>query len=158
MAKVEEKILIEAPVEEVFIRLTDVERSPEWTPHLVSAERTSEIQAGPGLEAAVVARVGGQTSKGTTRCVDWVPPRRVVLQVSFDGGITSTTVFELASSGPKTELTARVEFKIGGGGLARLVGEALGESLARKDLRKALANLQSQLEAEQTQLPAEIAA
>ncbi len=154
MSRVEEKILIKAPVEDVFARLTDAERSPEWTPHLLSAERTSELEFGPGLEAAVVARVGDRTSKGTARCVDWDPPRRVMLQVSLEGGITSTTVFELVSTGPKTKLTARVEYKLGAGSLARLVGGAL----ARNDLRKALSNLQSQLEAEQSRSPAELAA
>ncbi len=144
---IEEKVLIAAPVERVFSRLSEPESSPEWMPHLLKAERTSETKAGPGLEAALLAKVGGHESRGSARCLDWDPPHRFVLESTFEVGMATTTVFELRESGSKTEVTARVDYDIKSEGLGRLVGSLLGEPLARRDLRKALANLRSQLEA-----------
>lgn len=148
MPTLQEKVVIAAPIERVFDRLAEPERGPEWTPNLESVQRTSAVEAGPGLETTLVANVAGRESRGTARCLEWDPPRSLVLQSSLDVGVTSTTIFELAECGPKTEVTARVDYSLKSEGLGRLVGSLLGEPLARRDLRKALANLRSQLEAE----------
>ena len=148
MPEIEENILIGAPAERVFARLAEPERGPEWTPNLLKVERTSEIQAGPGLETLLVANVVGRESRGTGRCVDWEPPRRLVLQSSFDVGVGSTTTFELSEHGANTELKARVDYSLASQGIRRFVGGLLAEPLARRDLRKALDNLKRQIEAE----------
>jgi uncharacterized protein YndB with AHSA1/START domain len=148
MPRLEDKILIAATARRVFARLAEPERGPEWTPNLLKVERTSQTKAGPGLETTLVAKVGPRESRGTGRCLDWDPPRRLVLQSNLDVGISSTTTFELAEHGAGTELTARVDFNLASEGLRRLVGGVLGEPLARRDLRKALTNLKTQLEAE----------
>ena len=96
----------------------------------------------------LVAKVGGRESRGTGRVLEWRPPHRLVLESSLDIGITSTTTFELAESGPTSQLTARVEYTLRSSGLGRLAGVLFGGPLARRGLRKALANLRQQLEAE----------
>jgi len=146
----EEDILIAAPPERVFARLAQPERGPEWTPNLLNVERTSEIETGPGLETSLLAKVAGRESRGTGRCLDWAPPHQMVLESSLDVGITSTTTFDLAQRGPATVLKARVDYSLPPKGLGRFVGGLLGEPLAWRDLRKALANLKRQIEAEET--------
>src|SRR5687767_6680361 len=76
----QEQVLIDVPREAVFDRLAQPERGPEWTPNLVRVERTSTIEAGPGLETRLIANVGGRHSQGSGRCVAWDPPGRLVLE------------------------------------------------------------------------------
>jgi uncharacterized protein YndB with AHSA1/START domain len=149
MARIEGKVVIGAPAKTVFARLADVQRAPEWTPNLLEVRRTSRTKAGRGLRMTLVAKVGGRESRGTGRCLTWDPPRSLVLESAFDIGATSTTTFELTDEGPGTRLTARVDYTLPSEGLGRFAGGLLGGALARRGLRKALAKLRDQLEAEE---------
>ena len=98
MPTITERIAINAPIERVFGRLAEPERAPEWTPNLVSVERTSAATEGTGVETTLVARVAGRPSRGQGRCLAWEPPGRLVLQSSLDVRVTSTTTFDLAGA------------------------------------------------------------
>jgi len=143
-----EQVLINVPVARVFARLAEPERAPEWTPNLLRAERASQVEAGPGLETILLARVGGHEVRGRGRCLAWDPPRQMVLESSLEICITSKTTFDLDEQAHGTLVVARVEYSLPPKGLGRLVGGLLGQTLARRDLRQALRNLKSQLEAE----------
>jgi uncharacterized protein YndB with AHSA1/START domain len=142
----DERVEIAAPIEAVFELLADPARGPEWTPNLVSVEPLVDGPPGPGLETRLLVNVGGRPSKGTGRCVEFDPPHRLVLASSLDVGISSTTSFQLTPTARGTAVAARVEYTLPASGLGRLVGGLFGDSLARRDLRKALANLKAQLE------------
>ena len=146
MPSLEEQVLIAAPPEPIFAMLAQPERGPEWTPNLVHVERISQVEAGPGLETALVANVGGRPSHGRGRCVAWDPPLLLVLESMLDVGVTSRTTFELQPLPVGTRLFARVEYTLPPKGLGRLVGGLLGDTLARRDLRRALANLKQLVE------------
>jgi uncharacterized protein YndB with AHSA1/START domain len=148
MPNLQEQILIAAPPERIFALLAQPERGPEWTPNLTSVERTSTVDSGPGLETAIVANVAGRTSRGVGRCLAWEPPQRMVLESSLDVGVTSTTTFELTGQGPGTRVVARVDYTLPPTGIGKLVGGLLGETMARRDLRKALANLKRIVESQ----------
>jgi len=141
MPSLQEQILIAAPPARVFGLLAQPERGPEWTPNLLRVERISQIASGPGLETTLLVNVGGRPSRGVGRCVAWTPPYHLVLESSLEVGVNSTTTFELAEHGPATRLIARVDFTLPPKGPGKLVGGLLGDTLARRDLRKALANL-----------------
>jgi uncharacterized protein YndB with AHSA1/START domain len=144
----QEQLIIVAPLERVFARLAEPERAPEWTSNLIRVERISPIAAGPGLETRLLANIGGRHSAGFGRCLAWDPPRRLVLESRFEIGLSSVTTFELTSLGPQTQLTARIDYGLPPKGLARLVGGLLGDTLARRELKKSLLTLKQQLEAE----------
>ena len=146
MATIQEHILISASPEQVFELLAQPERSPEWTPNLLKVERTSQVPAGPGLETRVLANVAGRPSPGTSRCLAWDPPRSLVLATALDIGVTSRTTFALADQGGATHLTASVDYTLPPKGLGKLVGGLLGDTMARRDLRTALANLKRLVE------------
>ena len=146
MPSLQEQILIAAPAERVFALLAQPERGPQWTPNLLRVERTSAIESGPGVETAIVANVGGRPTRGVGRCLASDPPHRLVLQSSLEVGVTSITTFELFEQGPGTLLVARVEYTLPPKGLGRLLGGLLGDTIARRDLRQALANLKRILE------------
>jgi uncharacterized protein YndB with AHSA1/START domain len=146
----EERVEIAAPIEGVFELLADPARGPEWTPNLLSVEPLQDGQAaGPGAETRLLVNMAGRPSKGTGRCVEWDPPHRLVLASSLDLGVNSTTTFQLTPTKSGTAVAARVEYTLTTGALGRLVGGLLGDSLARRDLRKALANLKAQVERNQ---------
>jgi len=146
MPTLQEQVLIAAPPERVFALLAQPERGPEWTPNLMRVERISPVEAGPGLETALVANVGGRPSRGFGRCLAWDPPWRLVLESSLEVGVNSVSTFELAPHGPGTQLVARVDYTLPPKGLGKLIGGLLGDTLARRDLRAALANLKAILE------------
>jgi uncharacterized protein YndB with AHSA1/START domain len=147
----EEQVEIAAPIEGVFELLADPVRGPEWTPNLLSVELLGNGRAaGPGTETRLVVNMAGRPSKGSGRCVEWDPPHRLVLASSLEAGVDSTTTFQLTPTGSGTAVAARLEYTLTGDGLGRLVGGLLGNSMARRDLRKALANLKTQLERNQT--------
>lgn len=149
MPTIQEQIAIAAPPEAVFALLAQPERGPEWTPNLLRVERTSAVAEGPGLETRLLANVGGRRSMGVGRCLSWDPPRSLVLESALDVGITSQTIFGLAPQGSGTMLVARVEYTLPSSGLGKLVGGLVGDTLARRDLRSALANLKRLVEAQQ---------
>lgn len=146
MPTIQEQIVIAAPPECVFALLAQPERGPEWTPNLLRVERTSAVAAGPGLETRLLANVGGRRSVGVGRCLTWDPPRSLVLESALEVGVSSRTTFGLAPQGPATVLSARVEYALPPKGLGKLVGGLFGETLARRDLRTALANLKQLVE------------
>ena len=149
MPTIEERITISAPPEAVFELLAAPERAPEWTPNLVSVERVSEVPAGPGLETRVVANLAGRHSRGTGRCLAWDPPTQLILETVLDVGLRSVTTFRCAPWDGTTEVVAQVDYSLPSG-LAGLLGGFLGDRLARRDLREALANLKRLSEAEAT--------
>ena len=149
MPTIQEQISIAAPPRAVFALLAQPERGPEWTPNLLLVERTSAVTEGPGLETRLLANVAGRKSGGVGRCLDWDPPRSLVLESSLDVGITSQTIFGLAPQGTGTMLVARVEYTLPEKGIGKLVGGLVGETFARRDLRTALANLKRIVEAQQ---------
>lgn len=153
MPTLEEKVEIAVAAESIFARLADAERGPEWTPSLVRVERTSDVESGPGLETRITLKMAGRETKGTGRCLEWEPPRRLVLDSQLDGGISATTTFELAANGSGTDVRARLDYTLPSKGLGRFLGGLVGEPMARRDLRQALANLKAQLEAEAAAAP-----
>ncbi len=148
MPKLEEQIEIAAPAERVFDYLADTERGPEWMPNLVEAQRTSRRARGRGAETAVLFKVGRQGSRGTSRCLEWDRPRRLVVESSLDIGVTSTIAFELAKDGAGTRLSAMVDYSLPGKGLGRFVGGLFGNAIAGRDVRMALTNVKQRLESE----------
>jgi uncharacterized protein YndB with AHSA1/START domain len=149
MPTIQEQVSIAAPPESVFALLAQPERGPEWTPNLLRVERTSQVAEGPGLETRLMANVAGKKSIGVGRCLSWDPPRSLVLESSLDVGITSQTIFGLATQGAGTMLVARVDYTLPPSGLGKLVGGLVGDSFARRDLKTALANLKRLVESQQ---------
>lgn len=148
MAKVEGSVWIAAPPDAVFSRLADLTHGPEWVPGLLKADRTSTIEAGPGLEVAFAVKVGAQESSGRGLLQDWEPPGRLVLEASFDAGVAATADLRLQAATDGTEIKAGVDYTITAKGVGRLAGGLLGGPIARRHLRRALDFLKEELEKE----------
>ena len=150
MARLEEQVVIDAPPESVFELLANPERGPEWTPNLVRVEPVDGA-GGPTAQTALLVRIGGRQSRGLGRCLEWDPPRRLALESKLDVGVTTVTTFELTPRAGGTQILARVDYSLPAKGLGGLVGGLVGDTLARRDLKKALSNLKRIVERESAQ-------
>ncbi len=148
MALLHDSIEIAAMPKRVFEYLADIERVPAWMPNMIEARRTSEIEAGPGAEIAVVVNAAGKRRQGTCRIVEWDAPRRFVLESILDLGVTSKIAFDVARVGRQTQVSATIEYTLTGRGFGRMLGGMFGDRVARRDMRAALENLKAQIEAE----------
>ena len=82
MIHVEIETTIDRSIEDVFERLVDIPRYPEWMPDgglFIHCTQDSDGPVGPGTEYTDVTRLG--TAKG--RVVELDPPRRVVFEYVF---------------------------------------------------------------------------
>jgi uncharacterized protein YndB with AHSA1/START domain len=148
VALLHDSIEIAAMPKRVFEYLADVERVPAWMPNMIEARRTSEIEAGPGAEIAVVVNAAGKRRQGTCRIVEWDAPRRFVLESILDLGVTSKIAFDVARVGRQTQVSATIEYTLTGRGFGRMLGGMFGDRVARRDMRAALESLKAQIEAE----------
>jgi uncharacterized membrane protein len=64
---------VDAPLDEAWVRLAEVERWPEWAPHIVSVTVSPPGALGPTSAGAFQIRWLGRT---TFRMVAWEPPTR----------------------------------------------------------------------------------
>jgi uncharacterized membrane protein len=149
MPTLQESMLIAAPIKRVYTFLADIERVPEWLPHVVETERTSEIRSGEGAELTIVMNAAGRQTEGTSRCVEAVSPHRLVFESSLAIGLTSTMAFDLTADGRQsTEVAVTLDYALAGRRLGRLVGGLFGDKMARRDVKAALDNLKARIEAE----------
>jgi uncharacterized protein YndB with AHSA1/START domain len=147
MARIEEQVFVHASPERVFDLLAQPERGPEWTPNLERVDLLDGAE-GPAVTTALVVRIGGRQVRGTGRCLDWERPRRLTLESKLELGVRSVTTFLLEPDRQGTDVRAQLEYSLPAGGLGGLLGGLVGDSLARRDLRKALANLRQIVERE----------
>jgi uncharacterized protein YndB with AHSA1/START domain len=132
--KFSSSVWIDAPPEEVFALVDDLERWPEWIPSIRAIRKVSEGPLEKGSEIIVEAR-SGITVKLPMTITEFVPGRRGVLQ----GRVLGTRMvryycFEAAGGG--TNLTAGGEAT---GLLAFLVsrgGQRLSQEIVRAAKKK----------------------
>jgi hypothetical protein len=96
MAKpsVERSFEVAAPLEEAWHRLAEVERWPEWAPHILSVEVSPPGELGPTSNGAF--RIKG-LGRNTFRMSAWEPPNRWVwvggvpgVRISYDHRFTAS--------------------------------------------------------------------
>ena len=153
MATLRESLEIAATVRRVYAFLADVERAPEWLPHVIEAECTSDVSVGEGAVLELVAEAGGRKTTGTTRCVSATPSSQLVFETRLAIGLMSTATFDLAARGRHTELTLTLDYKFEGHGLSRLIGGLFGDKVVRQDTLAGLEHLKAQIEAEAAKAP-----
>ncbi len=101
---VRSSIEIGAPIEQVWVRLADVERQPEWMLDLKWVRLESPGPIGPGSRAAGLVRILGIGVEDPVEVIEFRPPQRYAIRHlgAFDG----TGVFDLeALDGGRTRLT-----------------------------------------------------
>ncbi len=145
MAKVENSIIINAPVEKVFTYLDDVEKNVEWLPGMVEVKDIHLTDERVGSHFQWVYKMVGIRMSGETTTTEYVPNRRVVTKSK--GGITSTWTFTFDAHNGGTKLTILVEYTVPIPVLGKIV-EALVLKQNDREAKLSLENIKAATEAE----------
>ncbi len=149
MARLEREIAIAAPPERVFAYIAQPERTPEWSPNVVSVRLTSDGPIGVGATTETIVKALGTTQMALGRCTAFEPPRRLVIQSRTNLGATTTNETVLLADGTGTRLRAKLDYALPGGALGGgLLGGFLGiDKQIRRDFEQSLARLKAIVEA-----------
>ncbi len=148
MARLEHELFIDAPPERVFRLLAQPERTPEWSPSVVSVRRTDAGPIGVGSTTESVVRVLGTSQRARGRCTVFDPPRRLAIQSLTNLGAKSLSDTELIPEGSGTRLRARLEYSVPGGGLGKLLNKLVAEDQIRQEFEQGLRRFKAMAETE----------
>ena len=132
--KIEERIEIARPPEDVYAVLADLKRGPEWQPSLV------RVDVERGIE---VRRVAGQERKASFEVTRNEAPRLFEI-VSRGGPVRASATFELTPNGAGTRVD--LTLVLGLSGPLRFAG-GMVRGRAEREARENLERLKALLEA-----------
>ena len=133
--RVEEKIRIDAPREEVWRLISQPERYSEFMVNSHWAACPGEPTTGHRARFNLTLEVGSVDLSGMIEFVEWDPPHEIAW-VNITG-IDQRGRWILRDCGAHTEVTLRASYQVPGGFLA-LVASQLGKPLISRDLRRSL--------------------
>jgi len=129
MKRVERQATIEAPPDEVFAYLSDLEKLSEWQAGVVSAHRTSEGPMDVGATALVTREILGNRVEAPLTVTEYDPPRRMAIGSEVSGVKAHGTLdFAPADDGRATELIFAMEIRGSGftGFMEGMIASAAG--------------------------------
>ena len=142
MITVEEAIVIERPLEDVFAYVSDQTNAPRWQPGLLEVRRTTDGPIGLGTRHSVVRKLGGRTITLSNEYTRYEPDKLV--EFTFSGSIPGLGSYVVEPVGPdRTKVTGRVEMRLPG--LLR-VAEPLMALAVRRDMLAGAETLKRLLE------------
>jgi uncharacterized membrane protein len=142
MAKIEESVIIDSPIEEVWKFLIDLSNVPKWETAILEMRMTS---AGPVSVGSTWDVRRKDKRIIPQRCIEYEPNRKFSFEVP--SGVAKGTIgtYSMETIEGKTRFTATVDFKVNG--FYKLIGPFIirGE---RKEGVASLGNLKRILESE----------
>src|SRR5688572_9492116 len=121
MPTVTAQIVVPCDAETVFDFVADYRNIPRLQPHFTSVALTGEKERGVGASVEMRGRFRGMPMRVRDHIVTFTPPRRLV-SIS-EGTVTSRNTWELQpleSDPPRTRVTLKIDYKVGGGLLGGL--------------------------------------
>jgi carbon monoxide dehydrogenase subunit G len=143
MIKIEESIIINRPVEEVWKFVSNIENATKWDRGVLEARQTSKGPIGVGSTLQTRRQMLGRQRIGKLRVSEYVPNRMIALQASL-GQIAEAQIrysFEPVDSGTRMTGISEVELH----GAWRLITPILNLMLER-DGREDMANIKRIME------------
>lgn len=129
MKRVERTARIEAPPDEVFAYLSDLEKLSEWQAGVVSARRTSAGEMAVGATALVTREVLGNRVEAPLTITEHDPPSRLAIGSEVSGVKAHATLdFAPSEDGRATDLTFAMEIRGSGftGFMEGIIASAAG--------------------------------
>ncbi len=143
MTKLEQSVVINRPIEEVFAFVADIEKSPQWMSELVEAKQTSEGPVGVGTTFSAVATPLGRRAESTQEVTEYEPSSKFAIK-STSGPVASEDeyTFESVAGGTKVTRVVNAEmagfFKLAEPLVVRMMGRQFKTNFAHlKDLLEA---------------------
>jgi len=143
MLKIESITLINRPVEDVFVVLSDLENNPKWDSGALEAKKTSGGRIGVGTTWRLVQKAFGKQLEVKAEFIEYEPHRKTTLKVSsvlFPGALRRT--YERVEGGTRVSHVMEIE----PGGFIRL-SEPLFMNIMKRGLETDLAALKDLMEA-----------
>ena len=104
MAYVQNEVVIDGPIDQVFDEVTTTRTWPEWHPATLAVGGVTDRPIQLGDQIHERARIGGQEYEGDWMVVDHLRPGRVVMEVPGSGTRISYAFF---AEGPSTTRFSR---------------------------------------------------
>ncbi len=142
MARFEESVTINRPVEDVFTYATDIKSWPQWHESIVEAEQTSEGPVGVGTTFKAKAHMEGRTMEFTGKMTEYDP--YTLSDKVMDYGnfiIDDTLMFDPTDGGTRFTMVYDVKVR----GLAKLMSSRINSG-AYEELKQAVSTLKAVLE------------
>jgi uncharacterized protein YndB with AHSA1/START domain len=145
MLKVEQSVVIDKPVEQVWSFLTDFQNTPKWDIGVLETRQTSEGPAGLGTTFENIGPFLGRSAVREYKVTEYEPNRRVTVKLitpaKFVKQAEVSYTFEPVKNGTKLSFTGGIEF----GGFFKLIQPILLQR-AKKDGQGDLENLKRLME------------
>ncbi len=144
MIKIEESIVVNRPIEEVFAYIADTEKMPQWAAEVVDAKKTSEGPVGVGTTLTVAVKVLGRRVENTHEVTMFVPNSKFAFKTT-SGPIPSvaTETVEAVEGGTRFSIVAEAE----PGGFFKLA-EPIVERMIQRQWGTNIVNLKELLESQ----------
>lgn len=111
MTRVESSILVNAPSDEVWEFISDIDRLPEWAPDINRVAYESDGEIGEGTVYRESGGSGPRDAESEWKITEWDPPRRQVHRTD-EGPLKLRVTFELDPSNGYTRLHQSIEFRV----------------------------------------------
>jgi uncharacterized protein YndB with AHSA1/START domain len=148
MPRLEQDLYVDVPPARVFELLAQPERTPEWSPNVLSILLTSPGPIGLGSTTETIVKALGVQQRAIGRCTVFDPPRRLTIESRTNTGARSRSDTVLVPEGRGTRMRALMEYTVPGGPLGSLLNKLVIENQTRQDFETALARLKALVERE----------
>lgn len=108
MPTIQQRLLIQRPVAEIFTAITAFDRIPEWIPSITRAYVTSSSPTGTGTTFVEEARLLGQSMRIVGTVTAYEPDHKLVY-VYEDGPLPGAWQYTLTPEGAGTRLDFQLE-------------------------------------------------
>lgn len=112
MIHIEESIIINRPIEEVFAFTSETKNLPLWQTDVVEARHTPEGPVQVGTKMAITRAMMGRKIEGTADIVEYAPPTRYAYKTTSGPEVTGVNICEAVTGG--TKFTTMFDMLTGG--------------------------------------------
>jgi uncharacterized membrane protein len=144
MIKVENSVVINRPVDEVFEFVSNIENLPQWAGPVLEAKQTSDGPIGVGTTQTQVAKFLGRRIETSQEVTEYEPNKKLSTKTT-SGPLPMDIHYVLEPSGEGTRVN--IEGNIEAGGFFKIAEPIVGRMLNRQTASDA-ANLKDLLEAQ----------
>ncbi|HWE60607.1 MAG TPA: SRPBCC family protein [Chloroflexota bacterium] len=145
MARAQESITINRPIEAVYAYVADVHALPDWASNAVEVKDAPAGALTEGATYTTIARLLGRRLEIHYRVTRCEPGRRLV-QLATGGPVPHTVVYTFSSAGAVTRVTQVIEGEPGG---FFTLAAPLVVAAASRQMATNLAQLKDRLEAQE---------
>jgi uncharacterized membrane protein len=144
MIRIETRVVINRPIDEVFEFVSDVENNPLWQSSTVEGKQTSFGSLAVGTTIMTISSYLGLRIKTVWEVIEYEPNNKYVAKsLSSSGQAKGMWSFEPVSNGTRVDLVAEMRFS----GLLRIVEPVL-KIIGQRETEKEFVALRELLESQ----------